>query len=75
MLVVVRRKDGRGFAGQRDDLAAIGLLEHGAGECRRGRPERDLPAVEAEHPLEAARLLEVVRGDEQAAAFAGELVE
>ena len=40
-----------------------------------GRAERDLAAVEAEHAVEAARLLDVVRRDEHAAALGGEAVD
>src|SRR5205085_6078908 len=78
LVVVVRREDdGRlaPLARQRDDLAAVGLLEHVAGERLRGRAERDLAAVEAEHAVEAARLLEVVGRDEEAASLGRELAE
>ena len=55
-------------AGQLDDLAAVGALEHVARERLVGRAERDLAAVEAQHAVPAPRLLDVVRGDRAARA-------
>ena len=40
-----------------------------------GGAERDLPAVQAEHAVEAARLVDVVRRDQHAAALGGEPVD
>ena len=40
-----------------------------------GAAERDLAAVEAEHAIESARLIHVVRRDEHAAALGGEAVD
>ena len=41
----------------------------------RGRSERDLAAVQAEHPIPRARLLHVVRRDHHGTALAGEIVD
>ena len=49
--------------GDLDDRAAVGGLERPRGQHLVGRPEGDLAAVEAEHRVPAARLLEVVGGD------------
>ena len=56
------------------DRAAVGRLEHRPGEHVR-RPERDLAAVQAEHAVEAARLVDVVRRDQHAPPLAGEPVD
>ena len=62
-------------ARERDDLRAVGLLEHRPGQRLGRRAERDLAPVEAEDAVPAARLLEVVRRDQDAAALASQLVE
>src|SRR5438270_603404 len=56
---MVRREQGR-LAGEGDDLAAVGRLEHRAGQRLLRRPEGDLPPVEAQDAVEAARLLQVM---------------
>src|SRR2546423_5435697 len=71
---MVRRKERR-LTGEGDDLAAVGRFEHRAGERLLRRPEGDLAPVEAEDAVEAARLLEVVRRDEERATLAGEVAE
>src|SRR5437870_3746495 len=87
VVVVVRREDdgrlpcpggprlrtgSRDVSWQRDDLAAVGRLQHLARERPLGWAEGDLAAVQAQDAVEAARLLEVVRGDEEAAALGRE---
>src|SRR6478735_9191119 len=49
----------------RHDRAAVGRLQYRPGEHVR-RTERDLPAVQAEDTVEAARLVDVVRRDQRA---------
>src|SRR3954470_18890843 len=77
LVVVVGREDAdRGtVAGKRDELAAVGLLEHLARQRLRGRSERDLASVQAEHAVERAGVLEVVRRDEERAPLGGERAE
>ena len=67
--VTARRGDG---ASDGDEVGAVGLLEHVERERLGRRPEGDLAAVEAQHDVPAARLVDVVRGDEQRAALAGQ---
>ena len=62
-------------AGQLDDLAGVGGLEHGAVQGGLGWPERDLAAVEAQHAVPPARLVDVVGGDHHAAPLGSELGE
>src|SRR2546423_3091227 len=71
---MVRRKERR-LTGEGDDLAAVGRFEHRAGERLLRRPEGDLAPVQAEDAVEATRLLEVVRRDEERATLAGEVAE
>src|SRR5438067_9901536 len=62
-------------AGQADDLPAVRRFQDRTRQ-RLVRPaERDLPPVEAKHLVPSARLLEVVRRDEDAASRLRELVE
>ena len=76
VLVVVDGDRPRGARLVQDDqLAAVGLLERLAVERRRGRAERDLAAVEAEHEIECARSLDVVARHEQRPALGAQLAE
>ena len=79
VIVVVRGQDASrrpaiGAVADRHDRPAVGGLEHRPREDS-GRAERDLPAIQAEHPVEAARLVDVVGRDEHAAALGGEAVD
>ena len=73
--MVVADVDGRAAAVEHDQLVAVGLLQHGGAQHLGGRAERDLAAVQAQHALEAARLLDVVGGDEQRAALVAQLAQ
>ena len=61
-----------GSPGTVDQRLAVGLLEHLGAQHVGGRPERDLAPVEAQHALPAAGLRDLVRGDQQRAALAGQ---
>jgi hypothetical protein len=76
VLVVLDRHRARGARLlEHDQLAAVGRLDRRAVERLGGRAERDLPAVQAEHEVEAARPLDVVARYEQRAALGAQLLE
>src|SRR4051812_5548868 len=62
-------------AGHVDELDAVGGLERRADEDVVGCAEGDLAVVEAQHALPAARLLDVMGGDQQRAAVGGQAGE
>jgi len=65
---MLRREDrGARVAREADEGAAVGLHEHLLREDLGRRPVGDLVAVEAEHAVPRARLLDVVGGDEHGA--------
>jgi hypothetical protein len=75
MVVVVMvggQQDTLAGARQRHDGAAVGRGERVAREGLYRRAERDLATVEAEHEIPRARLLDVVRGDQDAVALVSE---
>jgi hypothetical protein len=73
VVVVVWGEDGAGArAGQLDDRAAVGRFEDRDVQRRLRRAGGDLAAVEAEHLVGAAGLLEVVGGDDDGAALVGQ---
>src|SRR5215207_10089623 len=54
---------------EHDQLVSVGGLESGAVERDRGRPERDLAAMQAQHEVERPRALHVMARHEQRAAL------
>ena len=76
MVVVVRRQDQTPrLPGQFDDRPSVSRLEGCQVEHLARIPEGDLPVVDAEHAVEAMRLLEVVPGDNHPASGARQLVD
>jgi len=61
--------------GSSTSAPAVGPHEHVPREHVVGRAERDLAAIQAQHTIPAARLLDVVRGDEHGASLVRERVE
>ena len=60
---------------QQHDLRAVGGLEHGVRQRVGRRAVRDLLAAQAQDAIPAARLLDVVGGDQQHAALGAQVVE
>src|SRR5690242_9152147 len=72
VVMVVRGQDRAAAAGDLDDRPAVGRFQHRAIEHPGGWADGDLAAIEAEDRVPAARLLEVVGGDDDAVAFSSQ---